>query len=87
MAKVTQAEITAPAPTPEGLPPEGGVRGWLCVLGSFLCMFCSFGFLNSYATFNVPTLVNSLDCTDKPPQHGRLPKDVRRNNTPQLLSI
>lgn len=26
---------------------DGGLQGWLCVLGSFLAMFCSFGFLNA----------------------------------------
>jgi len=26
---------------------DGGVRGWVCIAGSFLAMFCSFGFLNA----------------------------------------
>lgn len=29
------------------LPPEEGVKGWLCVIGSFLTLFGSFGFLNA----------------------------------------
>lgn len=28
-------------------PPNGGLKAWLCVLGAFLCQFCSFGFLNA----------------------------------------
>ena len=26
---------------------DGGLRGWICIFGSFLAMFCSFGFLNA----------------------------------------
>ncbi len=29
------------------VPPEEGRKGWLCVLGSSLSIFCSFGFLNA----------------------------------------
>jgi hypothetical protein len=29
------------------LPPEEGVQGWTCVFGSFLALFCTFGFLNA----------------------------------------
>lgn len=32
--------LTAPV-----LPSEGGLAGWLCVIGSALGLFCTFGFL------------------------------------------
>ena len=31
--------------------PDGGARAWLTVLGAFLALFCSFGQLNSFGTF------------------------------------
>ncbi|KAF2009284.1 MFS general substrate transporter [Aaosphaeria arxii CBS 175.79] len=33
------------------LPPEGGTKGWLCVSGAFLAIFCTFGFLNAIGVF------------------------------------
>ncbi|KAI0350162.1 MFS general substrate transporter [Trametes cingulata] len=50
---MTQAEKGS---TSSGAPvapsyPDGGVRAWLTVLGAFLALFCTFGQLNSFGTF------------------------------------
>lgn len=36
-----------PAKIQPDLPPEGGTRAWLVVMGAFLSIFCTFGFLNA----------------------------------------
>jgi len=30
--------------------PDGGFKGWRCVLGGFFALFCTFGWLNSYVS-------------------------------------
>ncbi|KAL5363732.1 MFS general substrate transporter [Aspergillus floccosus] len=47
----TQESAEPPTRRADDLPPEEGIRGWLCVVGAFLCLFCSFGFLNAIGVF------------------------------------
>ncbi|KAK4051966.1 hypothetical protein OIO90_004496 [Microbotryomycetes sp. JL221] len=37
-----------PVPTTNGSIPDGGLRAWLNVAGSFICMFLAFGFTNAW---------------------------------------
>lgn len=43
MSKI-EGNVPGDEPT---LPPEEGVRGWMCVVGSFMALFATFGFLNA----------------------------------------
>ncbi|KAH9891929.1 MFS general substrate transporter [Cubamyces lactineus] len=45
--------------------PDGGLRAWLTVLGAFLALFCTFGQLNSFGTFQAWYSVHEL--RDTPP--------------------
>lgn len=50
------ASLTEPkGPPPGGFDPsqfpDGGLQAWLCVLGCFCILFCSFGWINSIGVF------------------------------------
>ncbi|KAJ5624015.1 major facilitator superfamily domain-containing protein [Penicillium lagena] len=55
MTEKLDTETAAPSSTSDqgtkDLPPEEGLRGWLCVVGGFFAMFASFGFLNVIGLF------------------------------------
>ncbi|MCO5596097.1 hypothetical protein L7F22_050157 [Adiantum nelumboides] len=52
-------QAPAPAPTPTG-PPDGGFAAWTVVLGGFITLFNSFGFLNNFAAFQTYYYTNTL---------------------------
>ncbi|KAI5300441.1 hypothetical protein KEM55_007327 [Ascosphaera atra] len=47
----TNIESSPPLPPQPDPFPEGGLDAWLCVLGGFLAMFCSFGWINCMGVF------------------------------------
>ena len=54
----------APPPAPSApaavVFPDGGTKAWLTVFGTFLAMFCTFGQLNSFGTFQTFYAENQL---------------------------
>ncbi|KKY39070.1 putative mfs transporter [Diaporthe ampelina] len=50
--KYGSRESDAASPSPLG-PPNGGLRAWACVAGSFLLQFCSFGYVNACGIFQL----------------------------------
>ncbi|TCD62054.1 hypothetical protein EIP91_007530 [Steccherinum ochraceum] len=46
-----QPEVHPAPPEIDDAPPDGGLRAWLVILGSFLSLFSTFGVVNSYGVF------------------------------------
>lgn len=42
-----ELESNKPTEKNDRIPPDGGVRAWACVAGSFLLQFCSVGYVNA----------------------------------------
>lgn len=53
MSKETFEAESNPPPIETARPPcpDGGLQAWLTVFGAFLALFCTFGQLNSFGTF------------------------------------
>ena len=49
-----KAEVESPppekVPAAPQIPPEEGLRGWMCITGAFFSIMASFGFLNAYVS-------------------------------------
>ncbi|KAJ5279448.1 hypothetical protein N7478_004820 [Penicillium angulare] len=50
--KAVEPPLVSEGPTLDlGIPPEGGLRGWLCCVGGSLGLFATLGFLNAIGVF------------------------------------
>ena len=65
--------------------PDGGLKAWLCVMGGFFCLFCSFGWINgmrmdfaSYQAQHVLTIMSS---------NWRVPGILPDRSPPHIQSI
>lgn len=47
--KDPQAETTTPEKEEQPTFPDGGLRAWLVVVGAFFLMFCTFGYISTFA--------------------------------------
>lgn len=65
---IDEKRLDPPQPTPEPAVspwhpsqfPDGGKDAWLCLLGGFCCLFCSFGWLNCLGVFQNYYQMNQL---------------------------
>ncbi|KAF5635650.1 monocarboxylate transporter 2 [Fusarium tjaetaba] len=48
-----ELESNKPTEKNDRIPPDGGVRAWACVAGSFLLQFCSVGYVNACGMFQL----------------------------------
>ena len=46
-----EEDVTAPAPTAQSPPPDGGLVAWLHVVGGFMLFFNSWGLLNTFGVY------------------------------------
>lgn len=44
-----QTETATPEKEEQPTFPDGGLRAWLVVLGAFFLMFCTFGYISTFA--------------------------------------
>lgn len=53
-ASVTERDTVTPETSEKvkfSPPPDGGFRAWMCIVGGWLVLFCTFGFSTSFGVF------------------------------------